>query len=432
MIVLASLLVASALASSPAAIPQGIAAAPQGASQPQPAEVVAEITVHGNVLTSDEDVKRIAGVVVGDPFAPETVGDVEARLRASKRFVEVRVLERYASIADPSKILLVIIVNEGPVRIDVPKSGAPIRVVKRRVWSNLMWLPILDAEDGYGLTYGARVAYVGTGRRPGRLSMPFSWGGMKQAGVEFDQPFAQGPVDRVTAGAAVTRQTNPAFKEDDSRRRVWARAERAAGPFLAGATAGVDHVSFAGATDTLHSVGADLTYDTRLDRLLPRNAVYGVASWQRIGFGSGGVANRLRLEGHGYIGLFGQTVLAIGAVREDADRPLPPYLKSLLGGGSSLRGFSAGAFAGDTAMFGSLELRVPLTSPLQLGKVGVSVFVDAGAAYDKPQRWRDQPVRRGVGASLWFAAAVFHLDVSVAHGVGAGTRVRVGGGLTVF
>ena len=49
----------------------------------------------------------------------------------------------------------------------------------------------------------------------------------------------------------------------------------------------------------------------------------------------------------------------IRADREDANRPLPIYVKSLVGGWSSLRGFTAGAFTGDTAVTGSLEVRVP-------------------------------------------------------------------------
>jgi len=139
---------------------------------------------------------------------------------------------------------------------------------------------------------------------------------------------------------------------------------------------------------------------------------------------------RTRLEGRGYLGLIGQTVLAVRVVREDSDEPLPAYLQSLLGGWSTLRGFKAGAFVGDTVISGSAELRIPLSSPLQIGKVGVSVFVDTGTAYNKGERYSDQSLHTGIGGSAWLAAAIFHMNVSVAHGRGADTRVNFGIGVT--
>ena len=75
-------------------------------------------------------------------------------------------------------------------------------------------------------------------------------------------------------------------------------------------------------------------------------------------------------------------------------------------------------------------MRVPLTSPLSFGKIGVSGFVDAGTVYDQGQRFADQPWRRGVGGSVWFTAAFVRVNVSVAHGIGASTRVQVQGNLT--
>ena len=103
------------------------------------------------------------------------------------------VLERYASIADPTRVLVVIVVNEGPARLDVPGDPTqPIRVVKRRGLRNLMYLPILDAEDGYGVTYGVRLALVNVGAREGRLTFPLSWGGLKQAGAAYDRRFHTG------------------------------------------------------------------------------------------------------------------------------------------------------------------------------------------------------------------------------------------------
>jgi outer membrane protein assembly factor BamA len=242
----------------------------------------------------------------------------------------------------------------------------------------------------------------------------------------LDKTITGGPLDRVIGGLSLSRRTNPFYDEDDSRARVWVRGERAAGRWLrAGATAGWQHVSFFDATDRFAHVGADVTLDTRIDLVVPRNAVYARAAWEHIAG-----ADRLDVEGRGYVGLIGQAVLEVRGTRSDANRSLPPYLKPLLGGMGNLRGFKAGTAAGDTQVTSSAELLVPLSSALvSIARVGVSAFVDAGTTYDKGQRLRDQEWRQGVGGSVWFSAAFLRLNIAVARGLGSSTRVHVGANL---
>src|SRR5712692_5073650 len=85
----------------------------------QAPDTITGIRVHGNVATSDDEIRRLAGIEVGAAVGPDTVAAVAARLRATKRFDRVEVLKRYASISDPTQILLVIIVDEGVVDIKV-------------------------------------------------------------------------------------------------------------------------------------------------------------------------------------------------------------------------------------------------------------------------------------------------------------------------
>jgi outer membrane protein assembly factor BamA len=233
----------------------------------------------------------------------------------------------------------------------------------------------------------------------------------------------------VQVGAGLDRRRNPAFDEDDSRRRVWARAERRLGFVRAGVTGDRQHVSFADRRDEVTSYGADVTFDTRVDPLFPRNAVDLSASWTARHITSGGVVHQTMLDGRAYLGLVGQSVLVARASREAADGALPPYLQPLVGGWENLRGFAAGAFVGDTAVTGSLELRVPLSSPLRVARFGVSAFVDTGTAYAHDARLGSQPMHVGVGGGVWWTATVFHLGISAAHGLGASTRVNFGGGL---
>jgi len=402
-----------------------------GAQTPSVAHpaIVSEILVHGNVLTADEEVRRLAGVAAGEAVTPTLAGDVAARLRASHRFQQVDVRTRFASIADPSQIVLVIIVDEGPVSIESAGEGAQPTVVKSR-GPHLLYFPILNAEDGYGATYGMRLALADRVGRSSRVSFPLTWGGEKQVGAELDKRFNSGPLNRLIAGASLSRRTNPLFEQDDDRAQVSVRGERQLLPAVrAGASVSWQHVSFGGADDRFAQAGADISVDTRVDPVLPRNAVYARARVDRLDFHSAGGMVRTQIDGRGYLGLAGQMILAVRATREAADGNLPPYEKLLLGGMANLRGFGAGTAAGDTLVAGSVELLVPLTSPLRVGRIGVSAFVDEGTVYGHGAHFGDQTLKRGVGGSVWFSAAFVRLSIAVAHGISGSTHVHAGGSL---
>jgi outer membrane protein assembly factor BamA len=206
-------------------------------------------------------------------------------------------------------------------------------------------------------------------------------------------------------------------------------APGAAAP-VAWAPGGYQDVSFADLDDQLKTFGADIAFDTRLDPVLPRNAVFASASWERVTGATTNGLDRFKLDGRGYLGLPGQSVLVARALREDASDPQPLYLRSMLGGWSNLRGFKAGAYTGDTLVAGSLELRVPLNSPLKIARVGVNIFVDTGTTYEKGVRFADSPLYTGYGAGGWMTITALKLGVAVAHGKGSGTRVTFAGGLT--
>jgi outer membrane protein assembly factor BamA len=368
------------------------------------------------------------------PLTPTTVDDAAARLRASRKFEHVEIRKRYASISDPDKIVLVVIVDEGPVHVErTGDPSHPARVVKNR-GPNLLFLPIFESEDSYGFSYGARIALPDQLGKQSRISFPLTWGGERRAAIELDKRLDRARLVRFTGGAGVSQRTNPFFDEHDTRERIWARAQRELLKGLrVGATGGWEHVRFGGPgdrddiTDSFGRIGADVIVDTRLDPMLAHNAVYGRAAWEHLAFASGSSLNRTELDGRGYIGLFGQNVLIVRAYKADADGPLPPYLKMLFGGIGTVRGFRSGNAIADTIVAGSLEVLVPLTSPLNIARLGVSVFTDAGAAYDKGQRFVDQPIDRGFGGSVWVTAAFLRFSVAVAHGIGGSTRLHAGG-----
>ena len=398
------------------------------------AETITEIRVHGNVLTPDDEVRRLAGVDVGAPFTPDIVAQITARLEGAHRFQRVEVLKRYASIADPTQILLIVVVDEGPVKIEAFEgTHKPARVVPRG-GLGLMFLPLLDFEDGYGFSYGVQMARPGIAGAHSQLSFPLTWGGDRKAAAQLEKNFdgnqgpfgSRGVLTRVETGVSIEQRTNPYFQTDDTRDKVWFRAERAIGRAItAGGTAAWQHVSFGGSTDRFGQFGLDIALDTRLDPMLARNAVYARAAVEHLDFPTAAIT-RLDLEGRGYIGLPGQSILVLRALRQHSDGPLPPYLKALLGGMSNLRGFEAGTAVGDTLVAGSFEARTPLTSPIKVVKLGVNAFLDLGTAYDTGARLGDQAFKQGFGGGVWFSAALFHASLVVAHGMGAGTRVHFG------
>lgn len=410
------------------------AAVTLGAPGGQAPETIAAIVVHGNQLVTDEEVLKIAGITVGAPFTSTTLEEVTARLKAARKFESIEVLKRYASIDDFSKITVVINASEGAVRITnmlpgLGGTGGP-RVEKRNKWRSLMGMAVFDAEDGYGVTYGVRLAYPKVIGPRSRLSFPLTWGGTRRAGIELEKSFTSGAVSRLEFGGGIQQRRNPAYDENDRRERVWSRAEKMFGDLRAGGSAGWQRVTFAGAKEDFVSIGADATFDTRLDPILPRNAVYGLASVERLEFEGGNSLVRTRLDARGYLGLFGQHVLVVRALREDATQPQPLYLRSLLGGWSNLRGFEPGFDTGDTLVATSIEWRMPISSPLSFGKVGVSVFADWGTVYEKGERFRDQTLHNGIGAGGWLAFAGLRVGLGVAHGRGAGTRFSFAGALT--
>ena len=404
------------------------------ASAQQP--VIAAIRVQGNTLTPDDEIVRLSGLTEGAPFTDELLASASERLRAAKRFDHVDVFKRYAAIADATQVLVLIRVDEGPVRV-VPGAlpGQAPHVARRRKL-NVMFVPILDAEDGYGVTYGAQFAVSASSSTTSRVIFPLSWGGDKRAGAEFQKEFASPFAPRVTAGAFVQRRTHPFFHRDADRKRVWGRTEWKLLPELrAGTEVAVQRASLLDRSDRTRSLGADVVVDTRRDPVLPRNAVYARAAVERLMFAAGlkpgpTALIRTELETEGYLGLYHGSVLMLRALREDQSRAAPPYFKSILGGSSNLRGFRAGTAVGDTLAAGSAELRIPLTSPLRIAKFGTSVFVDVGTTYDKGQRFSDQRLKRGVGAGVWASAALFRISLMVAHGIGSGTRVHFSAGLT--
>jgi outer membrane protein assembly factor BamA len=386
----------------------------------QPQETIAEIRVHGNHTTPETDILALAALAAGEPATEARLAAAEERLRASGRFSGIEIRRRYRSIANPSEILVVVLVDEhDAVSPDNLTPGA-----LARLRSAGMWLPILGYADGYGLTYGARVSVVEPFGPASRISLPFTWGGERKAAVEVERGFTRTSL-LARASAGVSRRVNPHYDVPDARREISAHVERAFRPWLrAGVSGRVGRVAFGSEQAWHRAAGLQVTLDTRVDPSFPRNAVHATFGLDQIRFRHGSAA-RASADLRGYAAVVGSTVLAVRGALVRAGAPLPPSEQLLLGGSDTVRGYRAGHRAGDGLAVVSAEARVPLTSPLSIARVGVKAFIDGGTTWDAGTRLRDQHFERGVGGGIYVGATVVTANVDVAWPETGKPRVHV-------
>ena len=389
-----------------------------------------EIRVHGNLSLPDAEVIDLAGVAVGDAAGPDLAEAVRKRLQASGRFETIEVRRLYRSLTATDRVALVIVVRERPgARFSNPVVRALAGLGRR-----LMVAPLIEHEEGYGVAYGALTSVVdglGSGRR---LSVPATWGGHKRIALEMDAPIRGPVIDRLRAGGSRGRRLHPYFDVDDDRTRFEVAVERRLPHrFRVNGEAAWEDIRFAARADRLIRSAVHLDYGDY--RLMPatarRNTVVVRAGIERLAIaGGGGTVIRPRLDARAYAAAGGQAVLAARLFFEGASAPLPAYERALLGGspaaGGTLRGWRAGVAVGDRIAAASIELRLPITSVLSEGRVGLRFFYDTAAVYDAERPIRRARFLEGAGAGVFFLPPRFGLPVSVdvAHDFAGGVRIH--------
>jgi outer membrane protein assembly factor BamA len=406
-----------------------LASAPLAAQTPATPvpEIIGEVRVHGNHTTPDADVLALAGLAVGALLAPDTLQQAESRLRASGRFSDVEARKRFRSLTDPSDILVILLVDERTGITDIDLTPGPMK----RVLGTGMWLPVLDYEDGYGFTYGARFSFVDLLGQRSRISVPLTWGGERRVAMEVNRTFERGPFTRVEGAMSLSRRENPHYEIGDTRRDLHVRAERSFTTWLrAGGSVGVTNVRFGDIDQTHTTTGINTIVDTRRDPAFPRNAVHATLAFDHLQFHGAGNVNVRSADLRGYVGVVRSTVLALRFTASQPDAPLPPYEQALLGGTSLLRGYGFGYRAGDNLAAMSAEFRVPLTSPLRIGRFGVKGFVDYGTVYPYGAKLSDQRFDRGIGGGVFLTATVIRIGLDVAWAADGKPHAHFGLGVT--
>ena len=398
------------------------------------AETVAEIRIHGNFSLPDAEIVALAGVALGDAAGPDLERTVRQRLEASGRFETVDVRRRYRSLTATDQVALVIVVRERPgARFSNPVMRAFAAAGRR-----LMVAPLLDHREGYGVAYGALTSFVDTFGPGSRVSVPATWGGHKRIALEMEAPIRGPVIDRLRAGGSRGRRRHPYFDRDVDRARFAVAAQRGLPRgFRMNGEAAWEEVRFAGGSDRFVRTAAYLDYGDYRETPANarRNTVVVRAGIERLAIdGGAGSIMRPRLDARAYRAVGRQAVLAGRLFFAGASGPLPPYERPLLGGspaaGGTLRGWRAGVAVGDRIAAASIELRLPITSVLSEGRIGLRFFYDTAAAYDADRPLRDAAFREGTGAGVFFLPPRFGfpMSIDVAGDPEGGVRVHVSGG----
>lgn len=375
-------------------------------------EVISEVRFHGNHSIPDPELLQLSGVKPGDRISTGSLVQIEERLMKSGRLESVDVRQRSRSLTATDEVVLIILIKE-----------------KTAISKKFLFFPILSPNDEYGLTYGARVTSIDLLGAEERITFPLSWGGIRQAAAEASFSFEKRFHHEVLVATRVWQRENPHFEIDDRRTELGGGFTQKFKNLRWGLETGWSQVDFASTNDEFVTLAAELTWDTRQDFILPRDAFYASIGWERMAILDGKPNfNRLKLDFRGFKGVWGRAIVAGRFFYHRADGRLPDYQRPFLGGAATLRGHPPGEFVGDNLVSSSVELRLPLHAPLAFYQAGVHVFFDSGAVYDHGQSFGQANFRHGVGGGFFFALLGLGLKVELAYDLDDSLRVHFSSG----
>ena len=219
-----------------------------------------------------------------------------------------------------------------------------------------MFLPVLNAEDGYGLTYGARFALADPAGKQQPPVVPADVGRHQRGRRGARQDVRARP-----AGSPRRRRIDLAADQSVLRGGRRPRAGLGARRTRAGARA-------AGRRDRRLSSAPHLStraIDSRMPAPMSSSTRASIRSWRATPSTRGPRWDHFKLLAArtapsstraATSGCSARASSPSVAQRTDSSRPLPPYLQPLLGGMANLRGFEAGTAVGDTLVAASAEL----------------------------------------------------------------------------
>jgi hypothetical protein len=301
---------------------------------------------------------------------------------------------------------------------------------RRNPWASQLDLSVLAGTGGGA---GGAVAYR---RRIGGSDVVLSTFASYENGLssyrfygfgndrpEVDSELASVPTDEAAAGLAVELPLGPggSVRWGPVVSYLW-QEPRPGSPLAREGAAEAGDLGQAGLFGELELVHVD-------DEAFPRTGfeARGEATAYALLQGNNDLFGAGRGELRGYLPFLFEGALAGRLGAGWAWGSFPVHEAIFLGGRRSLRGFRSERFAGDAALYGNAELRVPLghLTLLTRGRVGVLGFADVGRVFldgDSPGGWHTS-----WGGGLWYST--MGLTGTLLYGVGENNRVHAYFGL---
>lgn len=389
------------------------------AAMAQDVEMTVErVIFHGNHSISDDELAGIAGVSAGMPLSSREISEIEERLLASGRLKTATVAVRYTTLDMSGPVVLVISVIESPSFSD-----------------KLLVLPLIGSFKGYGFSYGAQVTTIDLLGMEERVSLPFTWGGTKQAGleIEFDKnlPFAS----YLKAGFRyLDRDEHRVLKESDDRLQVHGEIGWSLNSdFYISTSYLYEDITYADQVETTsNTFAATFAFDTRPGSLFPYDSVYAAYTLAYRDYDQlfeDSLINTFDVRL--FKRVFGQSILAVQGVYSESENTQPIFNKAFLGGEFWIRGFDYPDELGDNFYIGTVELRIPLSKVTDPFNWGITAFYDYAGLWDVDQDRGDARIFQSTGFGGFVQLGAINIIGEIAVPTGDDpSDVRFHGGAT--
>lgn len=373
------------------------------------------VTVAGTEVTDPDFVARQASIPEGEIYSPQDLEKARKRLNDLGIFSSIRFVE--GDVAGPDGTL--------PIIIEVSERKRHV------IGAGASW----SSTEGFGVeAYWRRRNLFGRGEL---LSVEGSVGRIGDASpdemeysarIAFEKPGVFGPQTKFTTSLGARQESPDAYTSRSVTLDAYLQreyTEQLKGRVGAELFYADEEDAFGDGEYFLIGLPADLTYDTRDDKLNPSKGVfaalagepaYDTLAGNTMAFLKGTASSYVALDKAKRFILAGR--VSAGSIVGPSVQGIPASRRFIAGGGGSIRGYGYrnvgprvnGEIVGGRSLFQvSGEVRLKVTET-----VGLVGFVDAGNAYEASLPDFSTPLKIGVGVGVRYFTPIGPLRVDAA------------------
>ena len=355
-----------------------------------------KIVVYGNVKTRSPVLLRELNIREGSPFTEDRIREERAWFLRQDLFKRIE-FQLKAGSAQDRRILMLIVQEKG-------------------TWS---FSPILSNQDVYGWYAGGKVAATNMWGSRNRIETTIQLGGYRQYALAWSNPWILGKLrmfaDLVFYHTAFRYrfQDHPASFEETDTGMTLSLGKSFGRRFQLGMRLGWEEVYVGdpsvtvtgGNTDRIHILEPFVRYDSRDWPLYPRKGIYLHSSYRLYSVQNQQRFYRFFVDGRLFTPTYRENILAIQVSAELSMEAIPVYKRIHIGGGRTIRGFSAGDLSGENSLLVSAEYRIPIfyiRNPLAGVHVGYAavLFSDIAAAWYQSENLSSDMVHGAYGVGI--------------------------------